>query len=448
MKLFGTSGIRGKFKEKITAKLSLNVGKALATYLKGEGKVIVGYDPRTSSQLIENALSAGLMEGGCDIIKIGMVPTPLVGYATSKLKAKAGVMITASHNPPEYNGIKIWNQNGMAYSPKQEQEIEKIIEKENYHTVDWNELGSAEYHPNITEMYIEDTLKHAKIKPGLKVVVDCGCGAASHITPILLRKAGCEVLSLNCQPDGFFPGRDPEPTPKNLKDLMSVVKASGADLGIAHDGDADRMVAVDEKGEFADFDKLLTLVAKEKGGKIITTVDASLSLDECLKKVGGTVIRTKVGDVHVAEALNKEDGSFGGEPSGTWLHPEFSLSPDGIFSALKLIEIVSMKGPLSNLLDEIPSYYNIRGKIPCPDAKKAKVMEKIKEKLPGIFTEKIQIDDIDGIRITFEDHGWILIRPSGTEPYIRVRIETKKKETGKKLYSTCHSFIKETIRGF
>ena len=446
MKLFGTSGIRGKFKEKLTASLALNVGKAIATYLKGEGEVIVGYDPRTSSQLLENALSAGLMEGGCNIIKIGMVPTPLVGYATSKLKAKAGVMITASHNPPEYNGIKVWNHNGMAYSPAQEKEIERIIQEEDYLTVNWDNLGSSE-HLNITKMYMEDVIEHVKVKAGLKVVVDCGCGAASYITPAILRMVGCEVLSLNCQPDGFFPGRDPEPTPENLKDLMDVVKVSEADLGIAHDGDADRMVAVDEKGRFADFDKLLTLIAKEKGGKIITTVDASISLDECLKEVGGEVIRTKVGDVHVAEALIREGGSFGGEPSGTWLHPEFSLSPDGIFSALKLVEIVSKKGSLSKLLDEIPSYYNIRDKIPCPDTKKDNVMEKVKEQLPQQFTEKIQIDNIDGLRISLEDNSWVLIRPSGTEPYIRVRIEAKKEETARKLHNISRSFIEKTIRG-
>ncbi|MDI9624051.1 MAG: phosphoglucosamine mutase [Methanothermobacter sp.] len=446
MKLFGTSGIRGRFKEKLTASLSLNVGKAIATYLKGEGEVIVGYDPRTSSQLIENALSAGLMEGGCNVIKIGMVPTPLIGYATSKLKAKAGVMITASHNPPEYNGIKVWNHNGMAYSPAQEKEIERIIHEKDYITVDWDNLGSSD-HLDITKMYMEDLLEHFKIKTDLKVVVDCGCGAASHITPIILRRIGCEVLSLNCQPDGFFPGRNPEPTPENLKDLMSMVKASGADLGIAHDGDADRMVAVDEKGRFADFDKLLTLIAKEKGGKIITTVDASISLDECLKEVGGKVIRTKVGDVHVAEALIREGGSFGGEPSGTWLHPEFSLSPDGIFSALKLVEIVSEKGPLSKLLDEIPSYHNIRDKIPCPDTKKGNVMEKVKKQLPQQFKEKIQIDNIDGTRISLEDGSWVLIRPSGTEPYIRIRIEAKKEKTAKKLHNMSRSFMEKIIRG-
>ncbi|MDI6882512.1 MAG: phosphoglucosamine mutase [Methanothermobacter sp.] len=444
MKLFGTSGIRGKFKEKLTASLSLKVGKAIATHLKGEGEVIVGYDPRTSSQLIENALSAGLMEGGCDVIKIGMVPTPVLGYATSKLQAKAGVMITASHNPPEYNGIKVWNHDGTAYSPAQEREIEKIIQEKDYITADWDNLGNSE-HMNMTKMYMEDLLEHVKVEPGLKVVVDCGCGAASHITPVILRELGCEVLSLNCQPDGFFPGRDPEPTPENLKNLMDIVKVSKADLGIAHDGDADRMVAVDEKGRFADFDKLLTLIAKDKGGKIITTVDASISLDECLKEVGGEVIRTKVGDVHVAEALIKEGGTFGGEPSGTWLHPEFSLSPDGIFSALKLVEIVSKEGPLSRLLDEIPSYYNIRDKIPCPDTKKDNVMEKVKQQLPKQFTEKIQIDNIDGVRISLEDGSWVLIRPSGTEPYIRVRIEAKKEKTAKKLHNMSRSFLEKII---
>ena len=445
-KLFGTFGVRRIANKQLTPEFASRLSAAFGSLT--DGKIAVGGDTRTSTPMIKHAVIASLLSTGCDVVDLGILPTPTVQYAVRKYY-DAGVIITASHNPPQYNGIKFVDEHGIGIKEELEEKIEKIFFEEKAERVPWDRIGSTTKNRKIIREYIDEIIKRVDAdiirEANFTVVVDCGSGAGSYTTPYLLRELGCEVLSLNCQPDGFFPGRDPEPTPKNLKNLMDIVKVSKADLGIAHDGDADRMVAVDEKGRFADFDKLLTLIAKEKGGKIITTVDASISLDECLKEVGGEVIRTKVGDVHVAEALIKEGGTFGGEPSGTWLHPEFSLSPDGIFSALKLVEIVSKEGPLSRLLDEIPSYYNIRDKIPCPDTKKDNVMEKVKQQLPKQFTEKIQIDNIDGVRISLEDGSWVLIRPSGTEPYIRVRIEAKKEKTAKKLHNMSRSFLEKII---
>ncbi|MCL2156747.1 MAG: phosphoglucosamine mutase, partial [Methanobrevibacter sp.] len=247
-KLFGTSGIRGKIKEEITAELALNVGKALATYLGGKGNVVIGYDSRTTNQMLENAICAGLLESGCNVFKLKMVPTPLVGYAVAKLGVDAGIMITASHNPSQYNGIKVWNKNGMAYTPSQEEELEKIYFSKEFINVSWENIGTTHLIEDVKESYINELLNIVDIKPGLKVVVDPASGAGSELSPIIFRRSGCEVVSLNSQVDGFFPGRNPEPNEQNLKDLMKVVVAVGADIGIAHDGDADRMIAVDEKG--------------------------------------------------------------------------------------------------------------------------------------------------------------------------------------------------------
>ena len=282
--------------------------------------------------------------------KIGMSPTPLVGYATKKLEADAGVMITASHNPPEYNGIKLWNPDGMAYRQEQERIIEEIIHEKMFKIASWKNIGQIEEVDYVVSNYIEEILTQANIKPGIKVVVDCANGAASYLSPMILRKAGCSVLAINSQPDGFFPGRLPEPSQKNLQELMKIVKATKADIGIAHDGDADRMIAIDENGRMADFDKLLAIVSREIGGKVVTTVDASLCTDKCMDEVGGQVIRTKVGDVHVAEAIEDNNASFGGEPSGTWLHPNFCMCPDGILSALRVIELVQSLDHFPNSL--------------------------------------------------------------------------------------------------
>lgn len=444
-RLFGTSGIRGKIGEKITTQLALDVGKAVATYLNGKGTVVVGYDPRTSNKMLENALCAGLMECGCKVLYLGMVPTPVVGFAASRLKADAGVMITASHNPSPDNGIKLWNPDGMAYSTKQELEIERIVHEKDYLTKNWDELGTKKEVKYIVSQYVQELLDLVEIKPGLKVVVDCGSGAASYLSPLILRKAGCEVLSLNSQPDGFFPGRKPEPNQDNLRDLMKTVQLVGADLGIAHDGDADRMVAVDDNGNMADFDKLLALVSSRIGGTVITTVDAAMCMDECLESVGGSVIRTKVGDVHVAQEIVEQNASFGGEPSGTWLHPEFCMCPDGILSALKVVELVSQQGPLSELLAAIPEYSTVREKLPCSNENKIRVMESVESSLEACFDEVVDVNNIDGVRISFEDGSWVLVRPSGTEPYVRITLEGRTSVRAQEILRISADFIEEAM---
>ncbi len=440
-KLFGTSGIRGEMGKNITLDLAVKLGMAISTYVGGKGKIALGRDSRTSSQMIESAITAGILQGGCDVLHLGMVPTPVVGYATMKLKAEAGVMITASHNPPEYNGIKFWNPDGMAYTPAQERSIEKIIHKEEFQQASWKNIGDLEDISAIVSDYMDDLLSKVNIKSALKVVIDCGNGAASFISPLILRKAGCKVLTLNCQPDGFFPGRMPEPSKENLKELMDVVKATGADIGIAHDGDADRMVTVDDKGNIADFDKLLALVASKIGGTIITTVDASFCVDKCMADVGGKVIRTKVGDVHVADAIVKNNASFGGEPSGTWLHPDFCMCPDGILSALRVIELVSQHGPLSKLLDNIPTYHILRDKIKCEDIHKEKVIKSVVEKLPQYFDQVEDVNLVDGVRISMKDGSWVLVRPSGTEPFIRITSEGRTLKRAEEIKNTSREFI-------
>jgi phosphoglucosamine mutase len=442
-KLFGTSGIRGPIGTAVTADLALKMGRALSTLLGPGHDIVVGYDSRTSNQMLERALTAGILEGGCDVLSLGMAPTPLVGYATMKL-GDAGVMITASHNPPQDNGIKVWNKNGMAYRPNQERELEKIISDETFSNTSWENIGKVKDIKNTSREYVKDLLDYAHIKPGLKVVVDCASGAASYLSPLILRKAGCEVITLNSQPDGFFPGRLPEPSEANLQELMKMVKATQSDLGIAHDGDADRMIAVDEKGNMADFDKLVSLMAREVGGRVVTTVDASNSIDMCLEGKG-EVIRTKVGDVHVAEAIEENDASFGGEPSGTWIHPDFCMCPDGILSALRIATLVSEKGPLSKLLDEVPSFPTLREKINCEEFQKKMIMEKTEAEFAKLFEDVSEVNLIDGVRLSLENGSWVLIRPSGTESYVRITLGGKTDLEAQKLMDKSKAFMKNLL---
>lgn len=441
-KLFGTSGIRGKIGSEVTCELALNVGKSLAYYLNNEGTVVVGYDTRTTNKMLDQAITAGLLESGVNVIKIGMVPTPLVGYATEKLDADAGIMLTASHNPSQYNGIKLWNKNGMAYTSSQEREIEEIYANKDYISVTWDKIGKLSVNEEIKGRYIDDLVNLVDIKKGLKVVIDCASGAGSEISPLVFRKAGCEVTTLNSQPDGFFPGRNPEPNAENLQNLMKTVVAVGADLGIAHDGDADRMITVDEKGNISPFDSLLALISKEFDGDIVTTVDAGLCMDESVK---GEVIRTPVGDVNVAEVIIERDAAFGGEPSGTWLHPDFCMCPDGILSGLRMAEIVSRDGNLSELLAEIPSYPNIREKITCSKEAKVKVMENMEDLLKEAFDDIADINSLDGVRLTFTDDSWVLVRPSGTEDYIRITLESRDEARALEIKEICLKIINDNL---
>ena len=441
-KLFGTSGIRGKIGSEVTCELALNVGKSLAYYLGNEGRVVLGYDTRNTNQMLDQAICAGLLESGVDVIKIGMVPTPLVGYATEKLDADAGIMLTASHNPSQYNGIKLWNKNGMAYTSVQEEKIEEIYADKQYCSVSWDRVGNLSFNEEIKGQYIDDLVGMVDIEKGLKVVVDCASGAGSEISPLVFRKAGCEVTTLNSQPDGFFPGRNPEPNAENLQTLMKTVVAIGADLGIAHDGDADRMITVDENGEISPFDSLLALISKEFDGDVVTTVDAGLCMDESVK---GEVFRTPVGDVNVAEVIIEKDAAFGGEPSGTWLHPDFCMCPDGILSGLRMAELVSKKGKLSDLLAEIPSYPNIREKITCSKEAKINVMENMEELLKDAFDDIADVNSLDGVRLTFADDSWVLVRPSGTEDYIRITLESRDAQRADEIKEICVKIINENL---
>ncbi len=448
-KLFGTSGIRGVVGEQLTPELALDLGLALATHLGGKGSVVLGKDPRTSSNMLESCLISGLLSGGCDVKRLGIVPTPAVSFAVRRLNAKAGVMITASHNPPEYNGIKFWGSDGIAYAPEQEGAIERIYFDKRMKPAAWDRIGKVGA-VDVLPSYIDELEGAVKLKRGHKVVVDCGNGAGSLVTPYLLRKLGCEVVTLNSQLDGFFPGRGLEPSPENLGELCKIVKSLGADVGIAHDGDADRIAAVDEKGRVAEPDKLLALIsahrARKKGDIVVTTVDASGTVDECVSAKKGKVIRTKVGDVSVAAEIRKRRAIFGGEPCGAWIFPEVHLVPDGPLAAAKLLELLDLTGRrLSELLDELPEHPTVRKKIACPNEKKETAMKKFKARLRREFKGISNVLTIDGIRFSFRDGSWALVRPSGTEPYIRVTAGGKKEKNVEKIAGKATKILKSLV---
>ncbi|NJE50045.1 phosphoglucosamine mutase [Thermococcus sp. 9N3] len=444
-KYFGTSGIRGLFNECVTPELALKVGKAVGTYLGG-GRVVVGMDTRTSSETLKSALISGLLSTGVEVIDIGLSPTPLTGFAIKLYEADAGVTITASHNPPEYNGIKVWQSNGMAYTPDMEAELEGILESGNFRKVPWNEIGTLR-RADPRDEYIRKALEMVKLNDSYTVVVDSGNGAGSILSPYLQRELGNRVISLNSHPSGFFV-RELEPNAKSLSGLAKTVRVMNADVGIAHDGDADRIGVVDDEGNFVEYEVMLSLIAgymlrKFGKGKIVTTVDAGFALDDYVRPLGGEVIRTRVGDVAVADELAKHGGIFGGEPSGTWIIPQWNLTPDGIFAGALVLEMIDRLGPISELAREVPRYVTLRAKIPCPNEKKARAMEIIaKEALKSFDYERLI--DIDGIRIENSD-WWVLFRPSGTEPIMRITLEAHTEEKAKELMGKAEKLVRSAV---
>ena len=393
--------------------------------------MVIGHDPRIAGEMIENAIVSGLLSAGSEVTRIGMVPTPTLAIASRD--HDCGIMVTASHNPARYIGMKIFKK-GMSFGTKEQAEIEDILKKERFKYASWEKTGDLREIGTALRDHSKIILKNIK-SSSLKVVVDCGSGAASVITPYVLREIGCEVITLNSQPDGHFPGREPEPVDETLGTLKSTVKSAGADLGIAHDGDADRMMAVDNKGLFVSGDKMLAFFAVREAKKSIAVpVDTSRVLDDLL--TGIRISRTKVGDVYVAEELNRIKGEFGGEPSGAWIFPKISLCPDGIYAAARLVDIVESEGDFGELLASIPEYPVKRGALLCKDKKEA--MARIAEGLGGLGN----ISSLDGVRVDLPD-GWILVRPSGTEPKIRMMVESETRCD--ELYAIAEKIVKEAI---
>ena len=425
MQLFGTSGIR-TIADKNLIQLALKVGLAVG---KVYGSVVVGSDTRTSSGAMKHALISGLLAAGCRGCDAGVMPTPTLALAAREFDA--GVMITASHNPPEYNGIKLLNPDGSAFNSPQQKQIEEMILDDSLSVAPWDKIRSSSIHYGAIDRHIERILRDFPDKLNLRVVLDCNCGAASVITPYLLSKLGCEVVALNCYPSGFFP-HPIEPTESNLGDLMKVTREVGADLGIAHDGDSDRMMAVDDKRRFVSGDRLLAIFAQAVGTKreVVTTLDASMAIDE----MGFKVTRTKIGDTYVSEEL-KKGGDFGGEPSGSWIFPQISLCPDGIYAAAQVVAIASRQR-LSQLVDSIPFYPVLRGSVSSQGIVMAELEQRLMAMEPKLVT------NIDGIKLNFED-GWLLVRASGTEPKIRVTAEAKGEARLRQLYDSGIRAIKE-----
>jgi len=418
--LFGTSGIRGIYGLDITESLATKVAGIFA-----DKDIALGRDMRPTGISISKAVVSGTLSRGKNIYSLGIVPTPTVALATKKHNCN-GIMITASHNPPEYNGLKLI-ENGKEISKAREKKIESGYKSDTH--LKTEKTGSIFHDSMILDEHKElikslvDIHAIAKRKP--KIIIDCN-GAGSVITPYLLKDMGCEVISLNAEIGTF--NRPSEPNDANLSILKALVPKCGADLGLAHDGDGDRTVVVDEQGHVLPFDVQLAMMMKHelkqagnKNKKIISTMEASLAVRKTVEESGGKIFITPVGSTYVADALEKENALFGGEPCGEYIYSKSVHVPDGPMAAAKLVEIFSLEGRFSEQVKRFKTNPMAREKF--SSSKKYEVVESLKKE---IRIEGKRCED-DGIRIDEED-GWFLIRASGTEPIVRLTMEYEKKE--------------------
>ena len=414
--MFGTSGIRGPVGEDVTAELALAVGRALGI---DADRVVVGRDPRDSGRLLTDALAAGLRESGTDVADLGVAATPTVGRAVAWEDADAGVSVTASHNPAPDNGIKLWQPSGQAFDADLRETISERVREGASALADWDALG-VRTAIDATARHCETLVDSVDLDRPLSVIVDVGNGAGG-VTVDALDALGCAVETLNAQPDGTFPGRPSEPTAEHCESLSTLVGRSGADLGIAHDGDADRMRAVTADGDFLSGDVLLALfgrAAADAGHRVAVPVDTSLAVADYLGAAGIETTRTPVGDVYVAAAASEAGVAFGGEPSGAWIWPDDTLCPDGPLAACKLAALAAEQ-PLAERAAAVETYPIRRTSVEV--AEKTAVMDRVGEAVGQRYDA---VSTLDGVRVDRGD-GWFLLRASGTQPLVRITAEAR-----------------------
>ena len=431
--MFGTSGIRGPVGNEVTAGLALRVGRALGAETD---RVVVGRDARESGEVLVDALASGLRELGTDAVDLGVAATPTVARAVDWEGADAGVAVTASHNPPADNGLKLWQPSGQAYDADGRRRIVERIEADDPDLRPWDRLGDRTA-VDATDRHV-DALAAAVEPPELSVAVDLGNGAG-RVTVEALLELGCDVETLNAQPDGRFPGRPSEPTAEHCTALATLVAESDHDLGIAHDGDADRTRAVAADGTFLSGDATLALLAAEAadpGERVAVPVDTSLAVEDHLESRDVAVTRTPVGDVHVAAAATEPDVAFGGEPSGAWIWPDATLCPDGPLAAVRLAAMAAAE-PLASRLEALPSYPTRRANVEVDDkrATMAAVEERVRERYDDVGT-------LDGVRVETAD-GWFLVRASGTQPLVRLTAEARDADRAETLLAETRELVEE-----
>jgi len=444
-RMFRAYDIRGIYGKDMTPEIAEKIGMALGTFLGAGKELAVGRDIRIGSEQLRNAVVKGLVSTGCQIDDLGIVTTPILYFAIAHKNKDGGVMVTASHNPPEWNGLKLCREKGLIVGQGSGMEqIKDIIKNKKFAQA--ARQGKIETYEGIINEYARFVLNKISIEKKLKVVLDTGNSVPGIVAPTLFKQAGCKVTVINQKLDGTFPSRAPEPTEESLQQLTSAVNKTNADLGVGYDADGDRAVFADDlgrvlTGDFASIIFAQALITKEKR-KVVYDVSCSSAVEETIKAKGGVPIVERVGRPFMMDRVLQEKAVFGGESSGHFYFPDIYGLDDGTFASLKMAEILSKRDePLSHIVDGIPKYHSGTVNVPCPDEIKFKVIENLKTR----FEEKgFRILAIDGVKAQ-EEKGWVLLRASNTEPLIRIAAEGKTQGTLTQLLGLAKKMLKEGV---
>jgi phosphoglucosamine mutase len=445
--IFRTYDIRGIFGKQLTEETAWVIGAAFADFVSEDAEVVVGRDVRVSGETLRNSLVSGLVSK-CKATDVGIVSTPMLYFAIDHLKQKAGIMITASHNPPEWNGFKLFKQRGCFSGP----EMAKI--KQMAKTISMDKLsrksGRTEKYDAVFQDYMNFIAINIRIDKELKIVVDTANGVCGPFVTSLFKQQGCDVLALNEKPDGRFPAHLPEPKEETLVELKKRVIKTEADFGVGYDGDGDRAVFVDEKGRVIPGDLALLIFAKDvlrknKNARIVCELSCSMAVEEFIREHGGTPIVERVGHTFIMDRMITENALLGGEKSSHFYFSECNGADDAIFASLRMAEILSKTDEkLSEIFDSLPKYPSIyEDDFECPDELKFTVIEMLKSKFRDLG---LKLLEADGVKL-IDEEGWVLLRPSNTEPLIRVTAEAKTKKKLAELREFAENELKQAMKG-
>lgn len=439
-KLFGTNGVRGVFGKDFTLQFVHDLTLSLAAYFR-KGPILVGYDGRDSGPILTKVICSTLNYSGLDCSIGGLVPTPALEYATKKLGYSGGIMITASHNPPQYNGIKPVASDGVEISREDETKIEQIYFEKKWPK--FKKIGKTGTEPRVISTYIngiKSQVNHKKIRSKkFTVVLDLGNGAQATAAPNLCKALDCKMFLINEKIDGQFPGRGSEPTPQNLQKLSKTVLKTKAALGIAFDGDGDRSIFCDNQGKILTGDKSALLLAnhilnKHPKSKIVTCLNSSSAIEELAAKTKSKVIRTKVGSVEVSRKMVPQKALIGFEENGGFMYGKHNQVRDGAMTLALALDLLAGSGKsMTDEITYIPKSYTTKDKISCTKEQAKKIINTLKK-------EHKNYDTTDGIKIIFDDKNWVMIRPSGTEPIARIYAEA---DSQQRLEQTMSKYIKK-----
>ena len=442
------SGIRGIVGDGLDPEVLVKYTSAYAEFIK-KGKVVVGRDARISGEMVNSIVTGTLLAKGLDVIDIGICPTPTVQYTVKTLSAQGGIAISASHNPNEWNALKLLNSTGQFMTPDENLELLKILDSDQNKFQSWDKIGKRTVDKKALKRHMKDVLKLKYInlkkikKRKFKVLVDCVNGAGVYVIPDLLKEFGCKIIEMNCEKTGVFP-RLPEPLPENLKTTMKAVKKHSADLGIVVDPDVDRLVLITENGEPFGEENTITqavnFILSKKKGNVTVNLSTTRAVDDVTEKAGCKVFRSPVGEANVVKKMKEVNAVIGGEGSGGVIYPALHYGRDALVGiALTLQSLVEFGGSISKLKKSLPQYFIAKKKIDLGKVKPDEIISKLIKKYSG---EKINTED--GLRIDLKDH-WVHFRKSNTEPIVRIITEAKSRKTAENFSEKYFNEIKSLI---